>query len=86
MKHIYGMQPWPGATACLGETEFKLFRGEKTDMHTDKAPGTVVSAGKRGLEVACGGGRTVLVTELQAAGGKRMAAGAYLLGHPMEVG
>lgn len=85
LKHIYGMQPWPCATAELGGTAFKLFGAEATGNRTAKAPGTVVSAGKAGIEVACGGGETVLVTELQAAGGKRMAAGAYLLGHPMEV-
>ena len=85
LKHIYGMQPWPCATAELGGTAFKLFVGEATGKQSDKAPGTVVSAGKAGIEVVCGGGETLLITELQAAGGKRMAAGAYLLGHPMEV-
>lgn len=85
IKHIYGMQPWPGATAMLGGTDFKLFSAEKTGKTSSKAPGTVVSADKKGIEVVCGGGETVLITEVQAAGGKRMAAGAYLLGHPMEV-
>ena len=85
LKHIYGMQPWPCATARLGGTDFKIFRAQATYRPTAKAPGTVVSAGKNGIEVACGGGETILVTELQAAGGRRMAAGAYLLGHPMEV-
>ena len=84
-KHIYGMQPWPCATAKLGGTDFKLFGCEMTGHKTDKTPGTVIGAGKQGIEVACGGGETVLITELQAAGGKRMTAGAYLLGHPMEV-
>ena len=85
LKHIYGMQPWPCATARLGGTDFKIFRAQATYRPTAKAPGTVVSAGKNGIEVACGGGETILVTELQAAGGRRMAAGAYLLGHLMEV-
>ena len=86
LKHIYGMQPWPCAAAALGGTQFKIFRAEKTGRTSAKAAGTVVSADKKGVEVVCGGGETVLVTELQAAGGKRMDAGAYLLGHPMEVG
>lgn len=86
LKHIYGMQPWPCATAELGGVSFKIFAGEETDRTTDKDPGTVIEAGKQGIKVACGEGRTVRITELQAAGGKRMAAGAYLLGHPMEVG
>ncbi len=85
LKHIYGMQPWPCATATLGGTEFKIFAAAYTYRPTAKVPGTVLSAGKAGIEVACGGGESILITELQAAGGKRMAAGAYLLGHPMEV-
>ena len=85
LKHICGMQPWPCATAHLGGTDFKIFGASYTYRPTAKAPGTVLSAGKAGIEVACGGGETILITELQAAGGKRMAAGAYLLGHPLEV-
>lgn len=84
MKHIYGMQPWPCATAELGGTMFKIFAGEISGA-SDKAAGTVISAGKKGIEVVCGDGQVIRITELQAAGGKRMAAGAYLLGHPMEV-
>lgn len=86
VKQICGLQPWPCATAQLGGTEFKIFSACYTDHRTDKAPGQIVSAGKAGIEVACDGGETLLITELQAAGGgKRMSAGAYLLGHPMEV-
>ena len=84
-KHIYGMQPWPCATACIGGTEMKIFASEKTSHSSAKSPGTVISAGKAGIEVVCGGGETVLITQLQAPGGKRMAAGAWLLGHPLEV-
>ena len=84
LKHIYGMQPWPCATAELGGTVFKVFRAE-TGGGTEKTPGTVIAAGKAGIEVACGGGESVRITQLQAAGGKRMEAGAWLLGHPMEV-
>lgn len=86
LSHIYGMQPWPCATASLGGTEFKLFSAVRTGSASQQTPGTVVRADKNGIEVACGGGETVRITELQAAGGRRMTAGAYLLGHPMEVG
>lgn len=84
LKHIYGMQPWPCATAELGGTLFKVFAGELCGTSA-KAPGSVIFAGKKGIEVVCGDGEVVRITELQASGGKRMAAGAYLLGHPMEV-
>ncbi len=85
-RHIYGMQPWPGATAELGGVSFKIFGAERTQNASARAPGTVLAADKKGIEVACGGGTSLLITELQAAGGKRMAAGAYLMGHPMGVG
>ena len=52
---------------------------------TDKTPGTLLSAGKKGIEVACGDGQSLWITELQAEGGKRMSAAAYLLGHPMNI-
>lgn len=84
-KHIYGMQPWPCATAELGGTVFKLFAAEETARTSSCSPGTILYAGKKGIEVACADGKTLLITELKAPGGKRMAAGAYLLGHPMEV-
>ena len=45
----------------------------------------MLSADRRGIRVACGGGESLYLTEIQAEGGKRMAAAAYLLGHPMEV-
>lgn len=84
LKHIYGMQPWPCATAELGGTIFKVFAAEICGT-SSKIPGTIVATGKKGIEVVCGDGEVICITELQAAGGKRMAAGAYLLGHPMEV-
>ena len=85
VKHICGMQTWPVATAELAGESFKIHAAAYTDHHTAKLPGQIVSAGKQGIEVACSGGETVLITELQAAGKKRMKAADYLLGHPMQV-
>lgn len=85
IKQIYGLQPWPVATAELDRKVFKIYSAEYTQNKTDKAPGSVVSAGKKGIEIACLDGETVLITELQAAGKKRMKASDYLLGHPIKV-
>ena len=81
---VRGLIPWPCAQAEIAGTRFKVYR-TVPGQATDKAPGTVLSAGKRGIEVSCGDGRSLLLTEIQAEGGKRMSAAAYLLGHPMEV-
>lgn len=85
IKQIYGLQPWPVAIAELDGKVFKIYSAEYTQNKTDKAPGSVVSAGKKGIEIACLDGETVLITELQAAGKKRMKASDYLLGHPIKV-
>ena len=85
IKQIYGLQPWPVATAELDGKVFKIYSAEYTQNKTVKAPGSVVSAGKKGIEIACHGGETLLITELQAAGKKRMKASDYLLGHPIKV-
>ena len=84
VKHICGLDPWPVATAELDGVSFRVFGAEYTHTKTALAPGKIVSAGKVGIEVACGGGQTLRITEIQAAGKKRMSAAAFLLGHPMK--
>ena len=85
IDQVRGLIPWPVATAELDGKTFKIFRVEKTEKTTDKAPGTLLALTRRGLEVACGGGEVLVITELQAEGGKRMAASAYFNGHPMKL-
>ena len=81
VKHIYGLQPWPVATMELEGKTFRVFGAAYTENHTEKTPGSVVSAGDAGIEIACADGQTLLVTELQAPGKKRMRAGDFLRGH-----
>ncbi len=86
IKHICGLNPWPVATAELEGLSFKIFGAEYTSNKTEKLVGTVVSADcKKGIEVACGNGETLLITRLQAPGGKQLAAPDYLRGHPMNL-
>lgn len=85
LKHIYGLQPWPVATMELEGKLYRVFAADYTDTVTDKAPGSVVSADNRGLEIACADGATLLITQLQAPGKKRMSAGDFLRGHKIKV-
>ncbi|MCD7768372.1 MAG: methionyl-tRNA formyltransferase [Oscillospiraceae bacterium] len=85
VKQIYGLQPWPVATAELGGVTLRVFAAEYGVRRSDLPPGSVVSAGRDGIELVCGGGETLLITEVQAPGKKRMRAGDYLLGHPLSV-
>ena len=85
LKHIYGLQPWPVATMELDGKVFRVFAAEYTQNHTDKAAGSVVSAGNAGLEVACANGETLMITQLQAPGKKRMNAADFLRGYKIKV-
>ena len=82
VSKILGLDPWPVATAELSGVRFKIFRACFTKKPVSAAPGTVLSAGEGGLEVAVSDG-SVTVTELQAPGGRRMKAADYLRGHPI---
>ena len=85
IDHVRGLIPWPVATAELGGKTFKIFRVEKTGKKTDKAPGELVELNKKGLEIACADGDVLMIRELQADGGKRMAAADYFRGHPITI-
>ena len=84
---IRGLIPWPCAsTDIISGEPMKLFAAKETGEETSAAPGRVVRADKRGICVACGDGKVLCLTELQAAGGKRMSAASYLAGHPISLG
>lgn len=83
---IRGLLPWPAATTTLfTDAPMKLCKAVETGAHSEKAAGTILSADKNGICVVCGDGAVLRIVELQAAGGKRMTAGAYLLGHPITL-
>ncbi len=85
VKQICGLQPWPVATMELEGAVYRVFSAAYTEHCTSLAPGKVVSAGKEGLEIACADGKTLLITELQAPGKKRMKAADFLRGHAIRV-
>ena len=80
-KWVYGLQPWPVATMELEGKTCRVF-GASGKRTLNKAPGAIVSAGEQGIEVACRGGESVYITELQLPGKKRMAAADFLRGQP----
>ena len=86
MKQIFGLQPWPVATMELNGTTIRVFDADYTGRRTNASPGTILNADQNGIEIACGEGETLLLTELQAPGKKRMAAADYLRGHPVICG
>ena len=85
LKHIYGLQPWPVATMTIGGAIYRVFGADYTQRRCGAAPGTIVGADDNGIEIACADGETLLITELQAPGKKRMKAADFLRGHTIKV-
>lgn len=82
---VRGLIPWPcAATDVISGEAIKLYAVTETGEATAAHPGVIVAAGKQGIDIACGDGKVLRVKELQAQGGKRMTAAAYLLGHPIQ--
>ena len=82
-RRVRAFTPWPGAyTHYAGH----LLKVHETRVSTSAgAPGTVLSAGPAGVEVACGEGALHLV-RLQPEGKRVMTAQEFLAGRPLTVG
>jgi methionyl-tRNA formyltransferase len=78
---VRGMNPWPGAYSWLEGVRIKLHAARVQQARERVGePGSIVRAGHDGIEVACGQG-SLLITEVQLEGSRRMPAGAFVAGH-----
>ena len=82
INQIRGLLPWPAAAAVLGGKRLKFYHAKPGGACTG-SPGTVLDTSGEGIRVACGDGNSVVITQLQAEGAKKMAAADYLRGHPI---
>jgi len=74
---VRGLIPWPGAFTFLDGAALKIYRA--LSACGSGLPGTVLTVGKNGIEVACSGG-SIIVQELQLEGRKRLTAAEFLAG------
>ena len=81
-NHVRGLHPWPVATMELQGKKFKVHATRVVEG--SGKPGEILGLTKTGLRIACGEG-AVEILQLQAEGGKRMAAPDYFRGHPLEI-
>lgn len=82
-NRIRGMNPWPGTFTFLDGKLVKVFKG--AEGMASGQPGTIIRAGRDGIEVACGSGSLIL-GELQLEGKKRLPAAEFLAGCRLEPG
>ena len=90
---VRGMNPAPIAYTQIGENKINVYRAEKAALNEEETQalqtakiGEVLSdKPKRGLLVKCGDG-AVKLTEVQAAGGKRISGGDFINGRKAQKG
>ena len=81
VRQVQAFNPWPVAQSMLGDKVIRIWQAESRAIQTEASPGTLLSADKTGLDIACGEG-VLHITLLQLPGGKAMTAAALLNGHP----
>lgn len=82
---VRGLNPWPSAYTFINGKTLKVWKCRVSDKQTDAAPGTVFLTDKEGIHAACGKGSLIL-TEVQLEGKKRMETEAFLRGCHIEDG
>lgn len=83
---IRGFNPVPAAFANYDDIILKIFNSEIIDNYDSGEPGEILAVDKKkGFIVKTGDG-ALLITEVQAKGGKRMNTADYMRGHLIESG
>jgi methionyl-tRNA formyltransferase len=78
---VRAFNPWPMAEATIAGERLRLHGAVALEEVHDTAPGTLLRAGRDGLDVACGEG-VLRIRVLQRDGGKAITAADYLNGRP----
>ena len=83
VRRVLAFDPFPGANSPLGGETVKLWAACVAPGPAGAAPGTIVSADATGVAVAALDA-TVVLTELQRPGGKRLPAADFLRGFDLK--
>lgn len=78
---VHAFDPWPVAEGEIAGETLRMWSAHAVEQAHGATPGTVVAAGREGIDIACG--KNILrVTAVQRAGGKRITATDYLNARP----
>ena len=82
-RAVRALRPSPGARSVLRGEVVKIWRARCVTQ--GGAPGEILHSGANGILIGCGEG-ALLATELQRAGGTRLAAADFIRGFPLSRG
>ncbi|WP_377703275.1 methionyl-tRNA formyltransferase [Pseudoduganella sp. UC29_71] len=84
-RKIRAFNPFPGAHGDVNGVTIKLWGAEVLDADSSAPAGQVLAAdAQHGIVVACGGGGSLRLTELQKPGGKRLPAAEFIKGFALD--
>lgn len=84
-RQVAAFNPWPVAQSRWKNQPLRIWRATVAGQFADAPPGTVLAAGREGIDVATGDG-VLRLLELQPPGGRVMPAEAFLSGRPVSPG
>ena len=84
-NQVRGLDPWPAAYTHLDGEVLKIGATAVVAVEGGGEPGTILAADKMGVQIACGEG-TLMISELQLPGKKRLKAVNFLSGKPLFIG
>ena len=84
-RRVRAFNPWPVCWTTLRGKRLRVWAASARNRPAGEPPGTLVSLSTQGMEVATGAG-SLLLTELQAEGSRRMAAADFLNAHGLVCG
>ncbi len=85
-RQVRALNPWPVANTTWQGKTLRIWEAVPGVKNiTPAAPGTIVQADAAGIHVLTGDG-VLILTRLQAQGGKVLAAGDFLNGHKLAAG
>lgn len=83
---IRGLNPMPCAYSILDDVSMKIWTAEFVENEYSGIPGEIVDIDKKKGFIVKTGDSALLISEIQAKGGKKMSAADYMRGHAVNIG
>ena len=80
---VCALNPWPLAF-INSETDIIKVYTVVIGSDTDASPGTIISITRKGIEIACGNKKSIILTQVQKTGKRQMDAFSFSLGAKLK--